>query len=661
MISGMLDRSAPASDTTGKLGGKSRAAIETIVALLQNGTRHDYSLYKRNTLLRRVERRMAVHRLDAMEDYVDFLKLNPQEVDLLLKEMLIGVTAFFRDPAAWQVLAEQALPGVFATYPEGRALRAWVVGCSTGEEAYSLAIVFSEVLERVRGRGRFSLQIFATDLQEDAITKARVGLYPASIAANVSAERLDAFFGKEGGHYRIRRSIRDMVTFSTQDVVVDPPFTKLDIVVCRNVLIYFQPALQKRVISLFHYSLNPGGILFLGSACSVAGFEDGFSSVQAKARIYLSRGKSARPPAMQLPGRQNHAGASLLAPVREGGNAISLQASVDQLLISRFAPATVLINQQGDVLYARGRTGKYLEPAAGKANWNVFAMAREGLRSALTPALRAACRSKAAVTVKGLQVHHEGGVQAANLLVHYIDEPESLRGLILLVFTEVEAATRGRVQRIPANARVSELEQVAREAQEDLRITSEEMQTAQEELKTTNEELQSTNEELQSTNEELTTSKEEMQSMNEELQMVNHELQAKVDELSWASDDMKNLLNSTDIATVFLTNDLHVRRFTTQAVRLFKLIPGDVGRPLTDITNELDYPLLQEDSLQVLRTKVFTDKEVSTRDGRWFNVRIMPYLTTGNKMDGVVMTFTDITRAKALEAKLRMTISEAQH
>ncbi len=643
------------------LEGKAQSALEKVVILLRARTGNDFSLYKKSTVYRRIERRMGIHQIDGITDYVRFLQENPQELELLFKELLIGVTSFFRDQAAWEQLKTEAIPALLAGLPSGRALRAWVPGCSTGEEAYSLAIVFKEALERMKHAGNFSLQVFATDLDRDAVDKARQGSFPANIAADVSSERLKRFFFKEEQGYRVGKEIREMVIFATQNVAMDPPFTKLDILSCRNLLIYLAPELQKKLLHLFHYSLSPGGILFLGSAESVGSFANVFSPLGGKYRLYR-RLESTLPeepvafPASFAPARPDMEQPRPLKP------AASLQSLADQVLLQQYSPAAVLVNNKGDILYISGRTGKYLEPAAGKANWNIFAMAREGLRHELSGAFQKALRQKDAVTIDNVTVGTNGGVQAVDVTVQTLDRPEGLRGMVMIVIRDVvqppETEESGRSKRAPArSAHLAQVEQELREACEELQSTREEMQTSQEELKSTNEELQSTNEELQSTNEELTTSKEELQSMNEEMQTVNHELQAKVDELSRTSNDMKNLLESTDIATLFLDNKLHVRRFTNQTTKVIKLMPRDVGRSVTDITSSLIYPELAHDVQEVLRTLVFSDREVATQDGRWFVVRIMPYRTFEDKIDGVVITFTDTTVSRTLEARLRESLA----
>ena len=636
------------------------SAFTAICHLLRTQTRHDFSLYKKNTVYRRIERRMAVHHLAGIADYVDFLENNPQEVELLFKELLIGVTSFFRDPRAWEVLAQQILPEIIGRSKKGDSLRAWVAGCSSGEEAYSLAIVFREALEKITPPPAISLQIFATDLDPDAIAKARQGTFPASIAEQVSAERLARFFREDGGQYRIAQDIREMLVFAPQNVTMDPPFTKLDILTCRNLLIYLGPELQKRLLPLFHFSLKPGGTLFLGSAESIAGFEEFFTPIDSKSRLYRREfapmsSLNVDFPTSQTPPAKNPTETSLL-PMQTA----SLQHFADQLLLQKFTPAAVLVNAEGDILFINGRTGKYLEPAAGKANWNIHAMAREGLRQELLTALPQAIRLGEPVVINNLQVGSIEHVQLIDLSVEPIVEPTAFKGMILLVFREVTrppAALPLPPGNSGTNARIVELEQALQQATAEIQSIRDRMLYSHEELRASNEELQSTNEELQSTNEELTTSKEEMQSLNEELQTVNVELQSKVDELSATNNDMNNLLNSTDIATVFLDGHLRVRRFTKQATRIFKLIPGDAGRPLTDIVNELDYPELGHDADEVLRRLIFSEKEVAGFDGRWYVVRIMPYRTLENVIDGVVITFIDISQAKHLEAELRATRS----
>lgn len=660
-ILAFLQRTPVAHKAELALPDKTESALEKAIILLRTHTGHDFSLYKKNTFYRRIERRMGIHQISKIAGYVRYLQENSQELDLLFKELLIGVTSFFRDPACWEELRKKILPALIATRKDGQVLRAWVPGCSTGEEAYSLAMIFKEVVEKLPPRRKISLQVFATDLDKDAIDKARQGIYPENICADVPPARLSRFFTKDEHGCRVTAEIRKMVTFAPQSLIMDPPFTKLDILSCRNLLIYLAPEMQKKIFPLFHYSLTPGGVLFLGSAETIGTFTDLFVPLNNKLRIFRRTESVLRPELIEFP-------SSFAAPLPTGSETPhvlkphhSLQSLADQLVLERYAPPAVLVNDKGNILYVSGRTGKYLEPAAGKANWNIFAMAREGLRYELSNAFHKALERDGAVVVRGLHVNQNDGPHQVELTIQRLEQPESLRGLVMIVFTDVVVSLetlapslRGKAGKNRArNLGLEELRHKYQQARLEAQTIREEMQTSQEELRSTNEEQQSTNEELQSTNEELTTSKEEMQSLNEELQTVNTELQAKVDELSRSSNDMKNLLNSTDIATLFLDNDLKVRRFTTQATKIIKLIPGDIGRPITDLASDLLYPELTNDAKEVLRKLGFAEKPVNARDGRWFTVRIMPYRTLDDRIDGVVITFADITTAKTLEAQLR--------
>jgi two-component system CheB/CheR fusion protein len=439
---------------------------------------------------------------------------------------------------------------------------------------------------------------------------------------------------------------------------MDPPFTKLDFLSCRNLMIYLTTEMQKKLIPLFHYSLRPDGILFLGSAETVGGFTDLFESLGRKTRIYRRTKAAAPVEPIDFPSAFTRRFPAGTEATLETKTPNSLQSLADKLVLDHYSSPAVLVNDQGNILYVSGRTGNYLEPAAGKANWNIFVMAREGLRYELTEAFQKVLRQQDSVVIKGLRIETNHGENFVNLTVQRLEEPEPLRGLVMIVFAdapaplELKAAGRSR-KTSGRSAQVTELERKHQQVCMELQTTREEMQSSQEELRSTNEEMQSTNEELQSTNEELTTSKEEMQSLNEELQTVNTELQSRVDELSRSNNDMKNLLNSTDIATLFLDNNLKVRRFTTQATKIIKLIPSDVGRPITDLASDLLYPELVTDAREVLQKLGFAEKPIAARDGRWFTVRIMPYRTLDDRIDGVVITFADITVAKTLEARLR--------
>ena len=684
---GLADVIAPAEELAGKIVGYLQhvpllvgrtdlkltdmdlSGLEKVVLLVRLQTGQDFLHYKKGTIYRRIARRMGLLQISRIADYVQHLRENPPEANLLCKDLLIGVTSFFRDTAVWEQLKTEVIPELLASRPKGGTLRAWVAGCSTGEEAYSLAISFHEALEQLRSAAHYSLQIFATDLDKDAVDKARAGRYPANIAVDVSDEHLRRYFDKEEHGYRISKHTREMVVFAAHNLIMDPPFTKLDILACRNLLIYLDPDLQKKLLPLFHYSLNPGGFLVLGSSETVSRAPDLYTPLPGKAKLYRRRDTPLQAGLVEFPSEFTRTGvdtATASTPLPPAlPSSANLQALTDALLLRRYSPAAVLTTDKGDIIYISGEVGKYLEVAAGKANLNLFAMARRHLRASLNAAFQKAIRQKTTVTLKGEEVGTNGDTQVVDLTVTPLSEPAALKGMVLIVFSEVArlpvAKAASKAERTTVRgARLAALAQELRQSREELQTTREEMQTSSEELKSANEELQSMNEEMQSTNEELITSREEMQSMNEELQTVNHELRAKLDELTRASDDMKNLLNSTEIATVFLDVELRVRSFTAQTASIIHLIPVDAGRPVTDIVSILNYAGLAEDAREVLRSLVFRERRVSAKDGRWFTIRIMPYRTQDNRIDGVVITFVDISESKALEATLREALSVLQ-
>lgn len=637
-------------------------ALDSILGLLRDHCKHDLSLYKTSTLLRRIERRVLVHGLDSLETYVTFLQNNPGELDLLFAEMLIGVTSFFRDPSVWLDLKETVFPKLMAQTHAPSQLRAWVVGCSTGEEAYSLAMVFREVQRATPGAEHHTLQIFATDLSADAIAVARKGWYPAKALDGMDPGRRTLFFTEQDGGFQVSKSIRDMVLFAQHDVILDPPFTKLDLLSCRNVLIYFKAALQHRLMPLFHFSLRAHGVLLLGGSETVGRTQSLFTPLNAKSRLYVRNDHASSAGVIDFP-INRHSPSRKTVPEtlvsKSPTHAGNLQALADQLLLQAFSPPAVLVNSAGDIIYISGRTGRYLEPAAGKANWNIHVMARPGIRTQLAVALRQALQERGSVELTGLQLDEDRS-HVLNITVQAVKEPQALQGMAMVVFREVAVPKRSRSKHSAnTSADAVAMAQALARANEEIRALRQEMQASQEELQAANESLQSANEELQSANEELTTSKEEAQSMNEELQTINGELQTKLDDLSLAQSDMQNLLNSTDIATLFLDNELNVRRFTEQATSIFHLRDGDIGRPLSDLASTLTYPELHSDVQETLRTLVSSTKQVETSNGRWFSVRIMPYRTLTNMIQGAVLTFVDITKSKELEFRLREGYSQS--
>ncbi len=634
---------------------KNESDLNRIIILLRQQTGHDFSMYKKNTLLRRVERRMTVHQIDKLGNYVRFLQENPGEINILFKEFLIGVTGFFRDAAVWKKLADVVLPQLFSQLPDSYMLRAWVPACSTGEEVFSLAIIFKEVLEKQKEIKHVTLQIFGTDLDVDAINAARKAVFSEKMMEDVSTERIKKYFTKVTKGFRVNTDIREMVIFAQHNIIKDPPFTKLDFLFCRNMLIYMEPELQKKIMSLFHYALNSEGVLLLGNSENDNSPQKSFIPIDEKLKIYKRSGMAKKTELIDFPSSFSPKMGITFEQVKMEPTSDNMQGIVDQLLLQNYAPASVMINNKGDILYISGRTGKYLEPAAGKANMNIYSMARQGLAMPLMGAIRNALQNYQPQILRNLKVGTNGGTQLVDVTVQHIDKPASVKGAVMIIFADAGAIAASEKQNSGKNKKtkaVAELEIELQHTTEELQNTREVMQTSHEELKSINEELQSSNEELQSANEELTTSREEMQSMNEELQTVNSELQAKIGEFLQADTDMTNLLNSTDIATLFLDKQLNIRRFTDETAKLMKLRPADIGRPFTELVSTLSYPDMADDAKKVLRTLLFKEIDITTDDQRWFKVRIMPYRTHNDQIEGVVITFFDISVAKKLEQSL---------
>jgi len=649
---------------------KTESALKKIFILLRAQTSQDFSQYKPATIQRRIERRMAVHQIETMDDYVKFIQQTPEEVEALFRDMLIGVTNFFRDPEAFSVLEEQIIPKLFLGKGADVAIRVWVPGCSTGEEAYSLAILLAERQEVLKKY--FKVQVFATDIDSNAIAIARAGIYPASIASDITPERLVRFFETEPGEstYRIHKGIRDMLVFSEQSVIKDPPFSKLDMVSCRNLLIYLGGALQKKIIPMFHYALKSGGYLFLGTSETVSEFGDLFDTKDRKQKIFQSKGGLF----------DDHLVARFLPPISAidetlprvtrktaVGNIQPLRELTEQALLQQVVQAGVLVNAEGDILYLHGHTGMYLElPPGVSSNNNILKMAREGLRHDLSNALNKVMKTGETVCCPALRVKTNGGFSAVKLIVRPVAvaqtaAPASPMYLVILELVQEQVGSDQKAVTViqagvDVDARITNLQRELRVKDEYLQSTCEELETSNEELKSSNEEMQSVNEELQSTNEELETSKEELQSVNEELTTVNNELQTKVADLSRSEIDMNNLLSGTGIATVFVDHQLRLLRFTPTATQIINLIRSDIGRPVAHtVTNLIGYTTLTADIKAVLTTLTPREAELQTAVGRWFKMRIQPYRTLENVIEGAVLTFMDITDMMKLREEVMKT------
>ncbi len=645
---GKKARPVPASDIT------AAGNMNKIFRLLRSRTGHDFSGYKQSTIGRRIERRMTIHGIEAVDVYARFLQEHPQEVHSLFKELLINVTNFFRDPEAFALLQKEVLPAIFKNKPENHVFRVWVPGCASGEEAYSVAILFREHMDEIKQE--FKVQIYSTDLDPDAIESARAGGYTPNIAQDVSPERLRRFFIREETGYRVKKEIREMVVFATQNAVKDPPFTRLDLLCCRNLLIYLEPELQERLIAAFHYALKPGGVLFLSPSESIGSHPDLFTPINKKWKFYQAKPSvmSARLMMAESPGLVGAAAGKRQDAAALKAHETNFAELTRRALLQAYAPPSVVTDEKGNILFVHGDTGKYLRPAPGQASLNVIEMAREGLQMELRTALHIAAAQKKSVVANDLPVKTNGGIHAITLTVTPFAAPETAHGLLLVSFQDEKPPARGKsaAQRHEETGRaqsqrVTELEQELVYTKENLQATIEELQASNEELKSTNEEMQSTNEELQSTNEEHETSKEELQSVNEELVTVNTELQTKIEQLAGMQNDMKNLLDNTNVATIFLDQHLVIKRFTRDATNVFRLLPGDVGRPLADIKSNLESEDLVADARAVLDTLAAREKEVHASGGQWYIARIMPYQTLEHVIDGVVLTFVDISKLRS--------------
>jgi two-component system CheB/CheR fusion protein len=651
------------------------SAMNQILLQLRSSTGHDFSLYKKSTISRRIERRMAQQGIDDLAGYARFLKQTPSEAKSLFKDLLINVTSFFRDPEAFVALKARILPLLLADKPAGYVFRVWVAGCASGEEAYSIAMVLLELLDEFKARGapEFSIQIFATDLDDDAITLARAGRYPPNIAQDLTPERLRRFFTQDQFGYKVRKDIRDPVVFAVQSVIKDPPFTKLDLLSCRNLMIYLEAEQQKRLIPTFHYALKPGGVLFLSPSESITQHAELFSTFDRKWKFYRAVHFAAASPTQVARYAAWSSDHRVKAPeeVMYQTKETNFDELTRRVLLQTYAPASVVTDLKGNMLYVYGDTGRYLRPAPGQATLNVIEMAREGLQLELHRVFLQAPNQGTPTFSREVLVKTNGGFSRVSVSVRWISQQSGVReqsaapgadgGLLLLSFQDliepaaaaqprVAVGRRGKAGKqvvdVAAQQRIAQLEGDLAYALERQQNSAEEQQAFHEELRSANEELQSTNEELQSANEELETAKEELQSLNEEMITVNAELNAKIELMSDIQDDFKNLIDSSNTGTLFIDNNLRIRRYTPAAVKVYRLIAGDIGRPLADIKSNLKYDDLLADVLSVLDTLTPIEREVCTLEGAWYLARIQPYRTLDNVIAGVVLTLTTVTEYK---------------
>jgi two-component system CheB/CheR fusion protein len=628
--------------------------LARVFRLLRTRTGVDFTHYKPSTIHRRLGQRMRLRRTDRLADYARYLEEHPEECEALGQDLLIHVTSFFRDPESFESLKQHVFPVCFHDRAPGSPFRLWVPGCSTGEEVYSLLICLLEYLgENV---ATTSIQAFGTDLSEPALAQARAALYPESIAADISPERLRRFFVRTEGGYRILKSLRDLCIFARQNVVGDPPFSRMDLISCRNVLIYLDPVLQKKVLPIFHYALNPGGCLMLGSSETVGASVDLFALVDRRNKLYRKKSISHRPH-LSFTYREPVAERreDTLHPSRRDAPGQDPQREADRLVLASYGPPGVIVNDALEILHFRGHTGPYLEPLPGAASLNLLKMAREGLALELRAAIRQVQRGTSRVRKEQVRVSGQEGERRINLDVNLLQASSSQREHYYLILFEeppVSAAPGGaraqevRGQRAAPRQELEGLREELRTARQHLQMLLQEQESTSEQLRAANEEAQSSNEELQSTNEELETAKEELQSTNEELTTLNEELQNRNLELSQLNSDLNDLLGSTQSATLMLGEDLRIRRFTPMAQEVLGLTAGDVGRSLLDLQFPLELPDLERAVAQVTRQRTSFEREVRARDGHWYSLRLRPYKTLDNKLDGVVMTLLDVDRLK---------------
>ncbi|CAN0625421.1 two-component system, chemotaxis family, CheB/CheR fusion protein [Burkholderia multivorans] len=631
-------------------------ALREIMIILRTRTAHDFRHYKRATVLRRIERRLQVNGITDLQAYRDYLHLHPEETQALLQDMLISVTNFFRDKEAFDALEREVLPQLFEGRGEQDRIRVWSVGCATGEEAYSLAMLLQE--RSLKSAEGVSFQVFATDIDERAISFARTGLYPDSILSDVTPGRVRQFFSKDAAHYRVKKELREHMLFAHHNILSDPPFSRLDLICCRNLLIYLDREAQIDILKMFHFALRPGGVLFLGSSESADSVSSMFSVIDKRNRIYRAnvavRGDAPVPVAIS--------GAMSTRPVvstvqPQGGARRRFSfGDLHQRLVEQYAPPSALVNRDSEIVHLSDRAGRFLQYSGGEPSHNIIAVVRPELRLELRTAIYQALHTNRSVEARRVRIERDARSYFVNMTARPVHDPEANADFVLVLFDEVEDSMSGSevatadMQKDPI---ITQLERELQRTKEQIQSTIEQSETSTEELKASNEELQAINEELRSATEELETSKEELQSINEELTTVNAELKSKVEETGKINDDLQNLIAANDIGTIFVDRNICIKRYTPRATDVFSIIPSDIGRSLLDITHRLEYDKLADDAAEAFDSLRLIERELQSNDGRWYLARFVPYRTTEDRIDGAVLSFIDITDRRQAEDRLR--------
>ena len=637
---------------------KISADLQDVFKILRAHTGHDFASYKLNTIYRRIERQMHVNHVNTLAEYVEFLRIHPNAINALFKDFLIGVTRFFRDSEAFEALKHTVLPQLFKSKPEEYCIRIWIPGCATGEEVYSLAIIVREILDEMKLY--YNVQIFGTDIDNNALEIARTGVYPATIATEVTQDRLKRFFIKEKNTYRVKKEIREMIVFGLQNIIKDPPFIKLDLICCRNLLIYFNAQLQKKLLPIFHFSLKQHGVLFLGTSEAIAGYDDLFRLMNQKWKIFERKDANAYPyggfefSAVPYTDTNKQINETILNNAKT-----DLTASINHFLIDNYSPSCLIINNKGIIVYSHGKAERFVELASRKGvDVNLLDIVAAKIKKKLATAIRKVHTSQRKIVFNDVHIEYSRGRSfMVNFKITPIVDNASMYGMLFII---VEDSISSKVIKT-AREKYTSITRMGKriiELEDELQYSKENLQTTIEELQSSNEELQSTNEELQSTNEEIETSKEELQSLNEELITVNSELQDKIDQLASINDDMNNLFDSTEVLAIFLDNDLSIKRFTSKVQNLVSLIPSDIGRSMRHFAINIKYDNIIPDAEEVLSTLIPKSFEVNDKDNLYYQVRVLPYRTLANSIDGVIITFNDINKYKKIEMELSQSNKE---